>query len=208
VRHRAGLVVAAGVCGAVAVAAPASAGVVRGVTIDCVGDSVVGRVRLRGAGDGVTRITLLGRTGEGRFTALARTTARTERGDTEVTYTFALRRHRGEYRVRAWSGEDPRASSGEDRGRASSVEDRARASSVEDRARASSVEDRARASSVEDRARASGGDESRASEVVHDRTCQPPAEVPEAGAAAAVPLAMGAAGGAAWYLRRRRAGRR
>jgi hypothetical protein len=176
VRHRAGLVVAAGVCGAVAVAAPASAGVVRGVTIDCVGDSVVGRVRLRGAGDGVTRITLLGRTGEGRFTALARTTA--------------LRRHRGEYRVRAWSGEDPRASSGEDRGRASSVEDRARASSVEDRARAS------------------GGDESRASEVVHDRTCQPPAEVPEAGAAAAVPLAMGAAGGAAWYLRRRRAGRR
>jgi hypothetical protein len=190
VRHRAGLVVAAGVCGAVAVAAPASAGVVRGVTIDCVGDSVVGRVRLRGAGDGVTRITLLGRTGEGRFTALARTTARTERGDTEVTYTFALRRHRGEYRVRAWSGEDPRASSGEDRGRASSVEDRARASGG----------DGSRASS--------GEDESRASEVVHDRTCQPPAEVPEAGAAAAVPLAMGAAGGAAWYLRRRRAGRR
>jgi hypothetical protein len=199
VRHRAGLVVAAGVCGAVAVAAPASAGVVRGVTIDCVGDSVVGRVRLRGAGDGVTRITLLGRTGEGRFTALARTTARTERGDTEVTYTFALRRHRGEYRVRAWSGEDPRASSGEDRGRASSVEDRARASGG----------DGSRASSGEDRARASAGeDESRASEVVHDRTCQPPAEVPEAGAAAAVPLAMGAAGGAAWYLRRRRAGRR
>jgi hypothetical protein len=199
VRHRAGLVVAAGVCGAVAVAAPASAGVVRGVTIDCVGDSVVGRVRLRGAGDGVTRITLLGRTGEGRFTALARTTARTERGDTEVTYTFALRRHRGEYRVRAWSGEDPRASSGEDRGRASSVEDRARASGGHG----------SRASSGEDRARASAGeDESRASEVVHDRTCQPPAEVPEAGAAAAVPLAMGAAGGAAWYLRRRRAGRR
>jgi hypothetical protein len=155
VRHRAGLVVAAGVCGAVAVAAPASAGVVRSVTIDCVGDSVVGRVRLHGAGDGVTRITLLGRTGSGRFTALARTAARTERGDTEVAYTFALPRHRGEYRVRASSGDGARASS-----------------------------------------------------VVHDRTCQPPAEVPEAGAAAVVPLAMGAAGGAAWYLRRRRAGRR
>jgi hypothetical protein len=194
VRHRAGLVVAAGVCGAVAVAAPASAGVVRGVTIDCVGDSVVGRVRLQGAGDGVTRITLLGRTGEGRFTALARTAARTERGDTEVTYTFALPRHRGEYRVRAWSGEAP--------ARASSREDRARASSGENRARASSGENRGRAST------SSGEDESRASEVVHDRTCQPPAEVPEAGAAAAVPLAMGAAGGAVWYLRRRRAGRR
>ena len=161
-RHRAGLVVAAGVggafgvCGAVAVAAPASAGaVVRAVTIDCAGDSVVGHVRLRGAVGGVTRITLLGRTGEGRFTALSRTAARTERGDTEVAYTFALPRHRGEYRVRA-----------------------------------------------------EAGDGVRSSEVVHDRTCQPPAEVPEAGAAAAVPLAMGAAGGAAWYLRRRRAGGR
>jgi hypothetical protein len=153
VRHRAGLVVAAGVCGAVAVAAPASAGVVRSVTIDCVGDAVVGRVRLQGAADGVTRITLLGRTGEGRFAALARTSARTKRGDTEVAYTFALRRHLGAYRVRAVAG-----------------------------------------------------DRARASQVVHDRTCQPPAEVPEAGAAAAVPLAMGAAGGAAWYLRRRRAG--
>jgi len=157
VRHRAGragFVVAAGVC--VVVATPASAGVVRGVTIDCVGDAVVGRVRLQGAASaGVTRITLLGRTGGGRFTALARTSARMERGDTEVAYTFALRRHRGEYRVRAVAG-----------------------------------------------------DRARASEVVHDSTCQPPAEVPEAGTAAAVPLAMGAAGGAAWYLRRRRAGGR
>ena len=152
-RHRAGLVVAAGVCGVVAGAVPASAGVVRTVTIDCAGDAVVGRVRLQGAGDGVTRITLLARTGEGRFAALARTAARTERGDTEVAYTFSLPRHRGEYRVRAVSGGRPRSS-----------------------------------------------------EVVTDSTCQPPAEVPEAGTAAAVPLAMGAAGGAAWYLRRRRTG--
>ena len=165
-RHRAGLVVAAGVGGAlgvcgVAVAVPAwasawaSAGVVRSVTIDCVGDSVVGHVRLRGAGDGVARVTLLGRSGEGRFTTLARTATRTERGVTDVAYAFALPRHRREYRVRAVAG-----------------------------------------------------DRVRWSETVHDRTCQPPAEVPEAGAAAAVPLAMGVAGGAAWYLRRRRVGGR
>jgi hypothetical protein len=147
----AGLVAATGAAG-LAGAAPAAAGpVVGGVTIDCAGDAVVGRVGLGHAERGVARVTLLGRNADGRFAPLARTAVRTAPGVREISYSFALGRHRAQYRVRA----------------------------------------------VVDGS-------SRVSQVVHDRTCQPPAQVPEAGSAVAIPLAMGAAGGAAWYVRRRR----
>ena len=162
VRHRvarvarvAGLVAATGAAG-LAGAGPAAAGpVAGGVSIDCAGDAVVGHVRLRDPERGVARVTLLGSSGGDRFVPLARTSVRTAPGVREISYSFALARHRAQYRVRADVGAG-----------------------------------------------------SRTSQVVHDRTCQPPAAVPEAGSAVAIPLAMGAAGGAAWYLRRRRAGRR
>ncbi len=57
---------------------------------------------------------------------------------------------------------------------------------------------------TEYRVEATIGSSSKFSQIIHDRTCQPPAEVPEAGIAAAVPAVMGVAGGAVWWLRRRR----
>lgn len=47
------------------------------------------------------------------------------------------------------------------------------------------------------------GDSKRKSHVIGDRTCQPPTEVPEAAAAAAVPAVMALTGGFFWLRRRR-----
>jgi hypothetical protein len=148
----AGLLAVAGLAGASpALAAP----VVEAVTIDCVGDSVVGHVGIQDPENGTATITLLGRTGTGPFVTLATTTVSTEPDMFEIAYSFTVTQHRTQYRVQADVGAGARSS-----------------------------------------------------QIIHDRTCQPPAEVPEAGVATTVPLAMGAAAGAAWWARRRRAAAR
>ena len=155
----AGPVTLAGAAGVAAASPAAAEPVVDAVTIDCIGDSVVGHVGIQDPEFGTAQIELLG-SGDvigptraaATFEVIDSTTVRTEPDMFEIAYSFTVSQHRAQYRVAVRIGGSTRTS-----------------------------------------------------RIVDDRTCQPPAEVPEAGAALAVPLAMGAAGGALWWLRRRRA---
>lgn len=133
---------------AMAAAKPAT---VKAVTIDCIGDTVVGHVGIQNPGNDTAKITLYGRVGSGPFTVISSTTVKTEPDMFEIGYNFTVAKHKTVYRVLAEVGAS-----------------------------------------------------SKWSQRIHDNTCQPPAEVPEAGMALAVPIAMGLAGGAAWWFHRRR----
>ena len=82
--------------GAVAAAPAAAAPVVEAVTIDCIGDSVVGHVGIQDPENGTARIRPLGRSAGGSFTELAATTVRTEPDMFEIAYSFTVTQHRTE----------------------------------------------------------------------------------------------------------------
>src|SRR5690349_14398103 len=101
---------ATGVAG-LATAGPALAEpIVEAVTIDCIGDSVVGHVGIADPEIGTARITLLGRTGDGPFVALASTTVHTDPDVFEIAYSFTVTQHRTQYRVVAVVGGSSRSS--------------------------------------------------------------------------------------------------